>query len=111
MVRNFHSDLFPSINNCITKLGNILKDKSFVHGCLHWKSSLASCIMFIMHYALCRITTLICAVVQPLVGTHSDLVRTVDRLNPPVSLITRLVPNEKRARSEAALAYKCKSHE
>lgn len=40
MFCNFHSDLFPSINNCITELGNILMDKCthiyiFVHGCLH----------------------------------------------------------------------------
>lgn len=50
-----------------------------------------------IHKALCRITTLICTVVQLFVGTHSDLVKTVDRLNPPVSLITHVVPNEKRA--------------
>lgn len=75
-----------------------------------------SCILHYVLYASCGITTLICTVVQLLVGTHSDLVKTVDRLNPPVSPITHVVPNEKRARSggpkqRAALAYKCKSHE
>lgn len=72
-----------------------------------WKSSLASCIMFIMHYALCRITTLICTVVQLFVGRHSDLVKTVDQLNPPVSLITHVVPNEKRAQSEGDKTESC----
>lgn len=42
MFCNFHSDLFPSINNCIAELGNISMDKCtyillyiFVHECLH----------------------------------------------------------------------------